>query len=67
MALVDELVGVKAELVQARLRAENAEFEANIHAEELIEELAEVKQSVTWRLGRAMLLPIRVARRLRQR
>ena len=67
LALVDELIGVKAELVQARMRAENAVMDANVHAELLIEELAEVKDSVTWRLGRAMLLPVRIARRLRRR
>jgi SAM-dependent methyltransferase len=67
LALVDELIGVKAELVQARMRAENAVMDANVHAEFLIEELADVKRSVTWRLGRALLLPIRIARRLRRR
>jgi hypothetical protein len=67
LALVDELIGVRAELVQARMRADNAVLDASVQAVRLAEELEEVKNSVTWRLGRAGLTPVRVARRLRRR
>jgi SAM-dependent methyltransferase len=67
LALVDELIGVKAELVQARMRADNAVMDAFGEADRLSEQLQEVRQSVTWRVGRAAMTPVRVARRLRRR
>jgi hypothetical protein len=74
LALVDEIVGLKAELVQARLRADNAVMDASDEAEFLKEELKDVRQdledtrrSVTWRVGRSALAPVRMARRLRHR
>jgi hypothetical protein len=67
LALVDELIGTKAELAHARLRADNAVMDASVEAVRLAEELDDIKESVTWRLGRVGLLPIRVARRIRRR
>lgn len=67
LALVDELIGTKAELAHARLRADNAVMDASIEAVRLAEELEEIRESVTWRLGRAGLLPVRMARRMRRR
>jgi SAM-dependent methyltransferase len=67
LALVDELMGVKAELAQARLQADNAVMDASEEADRLSEQLKEVRASVTWRVGRAALLPVRAARRLRRR
>jgi hypothetical protein len=74
LAMVDELVSLKAELVQARLRADNAVMDASDEVERLREELEgirrdlhEVKTSVTWRVGRGALTPVRVARRMRRR
>jgi SAM-dependent methyltransferase len=67
LALVDELMGVKAELAQARLRADNAVMDAFGEADRLSEQLRDIRASVTWRIGRAALTPVRVARRLRRR
>jgi hypothetical protein len=67
LALVDELMGVKAELAQARLRADNAVADAMGEADRLAHQLQEVRESTTWRLGRAAMTPLRVARRLRSR
>ncbi len=60
-------MGVKAELVQARLRADNAVMDAFGLADRLSEQLQEVRASTTWRIGRLAMTPVRVARRLRQR
>jgi uncharacterized small protein (DUF1192 family) len=74
LALVDEVVGLKAELVQARLRADNAVMDASDEVEFLRGELADVRRdleetrrSITWRIGRGALTPVRMARRLRHR
>jgi SAM-dependent methyltransferase len=67
LALVDELMGVRAELAQARMRADNAVLDAFEEADRLAVQLREVRESVTWRLGRAAMTPVRVARRVRGR
>jgi SAM-dependent methyltransferase len=67
LALIDELMGVKAELAQARMQADGAVLDAFEEAERLAFQLDEVRGSVTWRLGRAAMTPVRVARRLRRR
>jgi SAM-dependent methyltransferase len=73
LAMVDEVIGLKAELVQARMRADNAVVDASDEVERLRgeledvrDELSAVKASVTWRVGRGALTPVRVARRLRR-
>ena len=67
LALVDELMGVKAELVQARMRADNAVMDAFGEADRLSEQLTEVRASTTWKIGRLAMTPVRIARRLRNR
>jgi len=116
LGLVDELIGVKAELSQARLRTENAEALAaecnvqlagvhgdlhesrlqdqrlraelaGVHSElhhsrrqeqllraeletqqaECQRQLADVRASATWKLGRLILAPTAVPRRIRRR
>jgi hypothetical protein len=67
LALVDELMGVKAELVQARMRADHAVMDAFGEADRLNQQLHDVRHSVTWRVGRVAMTPVRVARRLRRR
>jgi SAM-dependent methyltransferase len=74
LAMVDELIGLRAEVVQARIRADNAVADARKENEELVQqlkvsrdELDEIRETVTWRIGRASLLPVRMARRLRRR
>jgi hypothetical protein len=67
LALVDELMGVKAELVQARMRADNAVMDAFGEADRLAEQLQEVRASTTWKIGRVALAPVTIARRLRRR
>jgi len=67
LALVDELMGVKAELAQARLQADNAVMDALEETDRLAEQLDDVRKSVTWRVGRTALLPVRAVQRLRRR
>jgi uncharacterized small protein (DUF1192 family) len=67
LALVDELMGVKAELVQARMRADNAVLDAFGEADRLSEQLTAVRASATWKIGRLAMTPVRIARRLRRR
>lgn len=73
LALVDELMGVKAELAQARMRADHAVADATVESKRYQRELEttlaalnETRNSVTWRLGRAALAPVRAARRVRR-
>lgn len=73
LALVDELMAVKAQLAQAVMRADHAEADAMVEAKAYKRELeaclaamTELRASVTWRLGRAALGPVRAARRLRR-
>lgn len=74
LAMVDEMLGLRAEALQARVRGDNAVAEAfekyQVVADDLeaaLAELAEIKHTATWRLGQAALLPVRAARRFRQR
>jgi SAM-dependent methyltransferase len=74
LAMVDELLGLRAEVLQARVRADNAAADAfekyQVVADDLEAaraELDEIKHTATWRLGQAALLPVRAARRFRQR
>lgn len=73
LALVDELMGVKAELAQAKMRADHAVADATVEAkayqrelEAALVALEQTRASVTFRLGRAALGPVRAARRLRK-
>ncbi|MES2092839.1 MAG: hypothetical protein V4531_03375 [Actinomycetota bacterium] len=60
LALVDQILGLRAALAQeavrnspSRQRVEQLEYEINA-----------LRRSSTWRIGRLVLLPVRVARRL---
>jgi hypothetical protein len=73
LTLVDELLGVKAELAQARMRADHAVDDASVELREYkrqlraaLQTITELRSSMTWRLGQAALTPVRAARRFRR-
>ena len=100
MRLTDEVIGLRAELAEARSRLDQAELKLSENAEyyltqarlleeskltilqvtrerdallrleqefsRLHRELREIHKSWTWRLGRFVLLPVRVLRRLKR-
>ena len=63
LALVDEILGLRAALAQEAVRNSPPRFELDrLRAENLA-----LRQSSTWRIGRLVLLPVRLIRRLKQR
>ena len=62
LALIDEILGLRAALAQASVH--NAPSRPRV--EELEAENLALRRSVSWRIGRLVLTPVRVARRLRR-
>jgi hypothetical protein len=58
LALVDQVIGLQAALAEESAR----NSPSRIHVDELEDELSALKRSATWRVGRALLAPLRVAR-----
>ena len=63
LALVDEILGLRAALAQEAVRNSPPRYELDrLRAENLA-----LRQSTTWRIGRLVLLPVRLIRRLKHR
>jgi hypothetical protein len=63
LTLRDHAIGAEAAAAAARAEVEPARDERN----RALEELAKVKRSRTWRTGKMVLSPLRVARRILRR
>jgi hypothetical protein len=63
LALVDENIGLRAALAQESVR--NSPSRQRI--EEVEHEIRELRRSMTWRVGRFVLSPIRIVRGLLRR
>jgi len=63
LALVDEIIGLKAALAQEAVR--NAPD--RLELEELRTEYHALLRSSTWKLGRIVVLPLRIVRRIARR
>lgn len=60
LALVDEVIGLRAALAQEAVRNSPARH----RVEQLEAEIWALRRSTTWRLGRLMMLPVRLLRRI---
>ena len=60
MDLVDQIIGLRASLAQEAVR--NSPSRQRV--EQLEAEILMLRRSTTWRVGRLMMLPARIARRL---
>ena len=63
LALVDEVLGLRAALAQEAVR--NSPSRQRL--EEVEHEIRALRASSSWRVGRLVLLPVRLVRRLRGR
>lgn len=63
LALVDEIIGLKASLAQEAVR----NSPSRLRLEQVEHEIRELRGSTTWRVGRLVMSPARVFRRLLRR
>jgi len=63
LALVDENLGLRAALAQEAVRNSPSRREL----EDTRHEIMELRKSATWRVGKLVLTPVRVARRVLRR
>ena len=63
LALIDENIGLRASLAQEAVR----NSPSRLRLEQLEQEIRELRGSMTWRVGRLVMTPARVIRRLRRR
>ena len=63
MALVDEILGLRAALAQEAVR--NSPSRKRL--EDMEDEVAAIRRSATWRIGKLVIAPLRTARNLFRR
>jgi hypothetical protein len=63
LALIDQVIGLQAALAQESVR--NSPSRQRVEALEA--EIKAIKRSVTWRVGRMVTTPMRIARRVSHR
>jgi hypothetical protein len=63
LALVDENIGLRASLAQESVR----NSPSRLRLEQLEHEISQLRGSTTWRVGRLVMTPARVIRRLLRR